>query len=69
MEGALDRSLSRWPGPVLGKVSSGAQAQSGEAMRINKVIELLEQRQPVYFEFVEAARAGDYDGGRLLAQT
>ena len=38
-------------------------------MRVNKVIELLEQRQPVYFEFVEAARAGDYDGGRLLAQT
>ncbi len=38
-------------------------------MRVNKVIELLEQRQPVFFEFVEAARSGDYDGGRLLAQT
>jgi 4-hydroxy-2-oxoheptanedioate aldolase len=38
-------------------------------MRINKAIELLEQRQPVYFEFVEAASAGDYDGGRALAQT
>src|SRR3954463_5457458 len=38
-------------------------------MRINKVVELLEQHQPVYFEFVEGARAGDYDGGRLLAQT
>jgi 4-hydroxy-2-oxoheptanedioate aldolase len=38
-------------------------------MRINKAIELLEQRQPVFFEFVEAAHAGDYDGGRALAGT
>jgi hypothetical protein len=28
---------------------------------------LLEQRQPVYFEFVEAAAAGEYEGGRALA--
>lgn len=38
-------------------------------MRINKAIELLEQRQPVYFEFVDAESAGEYDGGRALAQT
>ena len=38
-------------------------------MRINKAIELLEQRQPVYFEFAEAATAGDYEGGRAAAQT
>jgi 4-hydroxy-2-oxoheptanedioate aldolase len=38
-------------------------------MRVNKAIELLEQRQPVYFEFVEAAAAGEYDEGRALAQT
>ena len=38
-------------------------------MRINKAVELLEQRQPVYFEFVEGAGAGEYDGGRALAQT
>lgn len=38
-------------------------------MRVNKAVELLEQRQPVYFEFVEAAAAGEYDGGRGLAQT
>lgn len=38
-------------------------------MRINKAIELLEQRQPVYFEFTEAATAGDYEGGRAAAQT
>jgi len=37
--------------------------------RINKAIELLEQRQPVYFEFVEAAAAGAYDGGRTMART
>jgi 4-hydroxy-2-oxoheptanedioate aldolase len=38
-------------------------------MRVNKVVELLEQRQPVYFEFVDAESAGGYDGGRALAQT
>src|SRR5690348_10259316 len=38
-------------------------------MRVNKAIELLEHKQPVYFEFTEAAHAGDYDGGRALAQT
>jgi len=38
-------------------------------MRVNKAIELLEQRQPVYFELVEGASAGEYDGGRALAQT
>jgi 4-hydroxy-2-oxoheptanedioate aldolase len=38
-------------------------------MRINKAIELLEQRQPVYFEFVDGVSAGEYDGGRALAQT
>jgi 4-hydroxy-2-oxoheptanedioate aldolase len=38
-------------------------------MRVNKAIELLEQRQPVYFDFVEGVGAGDYDGGRALAQT
>src|SRR5690348_10348124 len=38
-------------------------------MRINKAIELLEQKQPVFFEFVEAATSGDYEGGRALAQT
>lgn len=38
-------------------------------MRVNKTIELLEQRQPVYFEFVDGESAGGYDGGRALAQT
>jgi 4-hydroxy-2-oxoheptanedioate aldolase len=38
-------------------------------VRINKAVELLEQRQPVYFEFVDADGAGEYDGGRALAQT
>jgi 4-hydroxy-2-oxoheptanedioate aldolase len=38
-------------------------------MRINKTVELLEQRQPVYFEFVDGESAGGYDGGRALAQT
>ena len=38
-------------------------------MRVNKAIELLEQRQPVYFDFVESASAGEYDGGRALAKT
>jgi 4-hydroxy-2-oxoheptanedioate aldolase len=38
-------------------------------MRINKAVELLEQRQPVYFEFVDSVLAGGYDGGRALAQT
>ncbi|MEO8627149.1 MAG: aldolase/citrate lyase family protein [Betaproteobacteria bacterium] len=37
--------------------------------RVNQAIELLEQQQPVYFEFVESADAGGYDGGRPLAQT
>ena len=37
--------------------------------RINKAIELLEQRQPVYFEFVDGWSAGGYGGGRALAQT
>ena len=37
--------------------------------RINKAIELLEQRQPVYFEFVDGWSAGGYEGGRALAQT
>ena len=37
--------------------------------RVNKAIELLEQRQPVYFEFVDGVSAGEYDGGRALAQT
>ena len=38
-------------------------------MRVNKAVELLEQRQPVYFEFVDAVNAGEYNGGRALAQT
>jgi 4-hydroxy-2-oxoheptanedioate aldolase len=38
-------------------------------MRVNKAVELLEQRQPVYFEFVDADSAGGYDGGRALART
>jgi 4-hydroxy-2-oxoheptanedioate aldolase len=38
-------------------------------MRVNKAIELLEQQQPIYFEFVEGANAGGYDGGRAMAQT
>jgi 4-hydroxy-2-oxoheptanedioate aldolase len=38
-------------------------------MRINKAVELLEQRQPVYFEFVDGETAGGFDGGRALAQT
>jgi 4-hydroxy-2-oxoheptanedioate aldolase len=38
-------------------------------MRVNKAIELLEQRQPAYFEFVDGESAGGYDGGRALAQT
>jgi 4-hydroxy-2-oxoheptanedioate aldolase len=37
--------------------------------RINKAVELLEQHQPVYFEFVDSGSAGKYDGGRALAQT
>jgi 4-hydroxy-2-oxoheptanedioate aldolase len=37
--------------------------------RINKAVELLEQRQPVYFEFVDADSAGGYEGGRALART
>ncbi len=38
-------------------------------MRINKTVELLEQRQPVYFEFVDGEIAGGYEGGCALAQT
>jgi 4-hydroxy-2-oxoheptanedioate aldolase len=38
-------------------------------MRINKTVELLEQRQPVYFEFVDGESAGGFEGGRALAQT
>ena len=38
-------------------------------MRVNKAIDLLEKHQPVYFEFVDAFTAGEYDGGRALAQT
>src|SRR6478672_7562682 len=37
--------------------------------RVNKAIELLAQRQPVYFDFVDSVSAGEYDGGRALAQT
>lgn len=37
--------------------------------RVNKAVELLQQRQPVYFEFVDGVSAGGYDGGRGLAQT
>lgn len=37
--------------------------------RVNKAIELLEQRQPIYFEFVDAVSAGGYEGGRALAKT
>ena len=37
--------------------------------RINKAVELLDQRQPIYFEFVEGAEAKGYDGGRAMAQT
>src|SRR5262245_58567430 len=37
--------------------------------RINRAVELLEQRQPVYFEFVDSASAGEYAGGGALAQT
>ena len=37
--------------------------------RVNKAVELPEQRQPVYFEFVDAISAGGYEGGRALAQT
>lgn len=38
-------------------------------MTVNKTIELLAQRQPVYFEFVDGETAGGRDGGRALAQT
>ncbi len=38
-------------------------------MRVNKTVALLEQHQPVYFEFVDGECAGGYDGGRALAQT
>jgi 4-hydroxy-2-oxoheptanedioate aldolase len=38
-------------------------------MRINKAVELLEQRQPIYFEFVDTDSACGYDGGRALAKT
>jgi 4-hydroxy-2-oxoheptanedioate aldolase len=38
-------------------------------MRVNRAVELLEQRQPIYFEFVDADSAGGYEGGRALAQT
>jgi len=38
-------------------------------MRINKTVELLEQSQPIYFEFVDSEIAGGFDGGRALAQT
>ena len=38
-------------------------------MRVNRAVELLEQRQPVYFEFVDGESAGGYDGGRALAQS
>jgi 4-hydroxy-2-oxoheptanedioate aldolase len=38
-------------------------------MRVNKAVELLAQRQPVYFEFVDANTAGGYEGGRALAKT
>jgi 4-hydroxy-2-oxoheptanedioate aldolase len=38
-------------------------------VRINKAVELLDQRQPIYFEFVEGAEAKGYDGGRAMAQT
>jgi len=38
-------------------------------MRVNKTVELLEQHQPVYFEFVDGESAGGYAGGRALAQT
>ncbi len=37
--------------------------------RINKVIELFEQGQPAFFEFVDSRSAGEYTGGRALAQT
>ena len=37
--------------------------------RVNKAIELLDQRQPIYFEFVEGANAGEYEGGRAMART
>ena len=37
--------------------------------RVNKVIELLEQRQPAYFEFVDSVTADEYEGGRALAKT
>jgi 4-hydroxy-2-oxoheptanedioate aldolase len=38
-------------------------------MRVNKAVELLEGRQPVYFEFLDAGGASGYEGGRALAQT
>lgn len=38
-------------------------------VRINKAVELLDQRQPIYFEFVEGAEAKGYDDGRAMAQT
>jgi 4-hydroxy-2-oxoheptanedioate aldolase len=37
--------------------------------RINKAVELLAQRQPIYFEFVDGFDAGSYESGRALAQT
>ncbi len=37
--------------------------------RVTKSVELLGQRQPVFFEFVDACSAGGYEGGRALAQT
>ena len=50
-------------------VSSLPAAQSGDAytpQRINKVIELLEQDQPVYYTQVSG---GGYEEGKELAQT
>lgn len=37
--------------------------------RVNKAVELLAQRQPVYAEFVDSGDAPGYAGGKALAQT
>ena len=50
-------------------IASHAHDDAEQPMRVNKAVELLEQRQPVYFEFVDGESAGEYDGGRALAQT
>ncbi len=37
--------------------------------RVNRAVDLLEEGQPVYYEFFDAIAAGGYEGGRGAAQT